>query len=308
MNEKQINELTLKAFAKINLVLDITGRRPDGYHDLASVMQEIGLYDTVTIRKTAGVIKLKVEFDDGVERGFSLVPDDTKNLAYRAAELLLNDAKVDGGVEIILHKNIPVAAGLAGGSTDAATVLRGINVLYDLYYDTGRLCDLGVKLGADVPFCIVGGTMLAEGIGEKLQALSIPGSVYVLLAKPPIAVSTKEVYQAYDKLLEENPPVLADIEKVKSAIEEGSADALASCLYNALALVTEPLHPEIVQLREEILKEGAEGALMSGSGPSVFGLYDDLQTAKKAADRLQERFPEVFFTAVPFCYNHKELE
>ena len=204
-------------------------------------------------------------------------------------------------MEIILHKNIPVAAGLAGGSTDAATVLRGINVLYDLYYDTGRLCELGVKLGADVPFCIAGGTMLAEGIGEKLQALSIPGSVYVLLAKPPVAVSTKEVYQAYDK-------ELADIEKVKSAIEKGNADALVSCLYNALALVTEPLHPEIVQLREEIMKEGAKGALMSGSGPSVFGLYDDLQAAKAAAGRLQERFPEVFFAAVPFCYNHKELD
>ncbi len=308
MKETEIRELTLKAYAKINLVLDITGRRPDGYHDLASVMQEIGLYDTVTIRKTATGIKLKVEFDDGVERGFSLVPDDTKNLAYRAAELLLSDAKVDGGVEILLHKNIPVAAGLAGGSTDAATVLRGINVLYDLYYDTGRLCELGVKLGADVPFCIVGGTMLAEGIGEKLQALSIPGSVYVLLAKPPVAVSTKEVYQAYDKLLEEDPPELADIEKVKSAIEKGDAPALASCLYNALALVTEPLHPEIVHLREEILKEGAKGALMSGSGPSVFGLYDDLAAAKAAADRLQERFTEVFFAAVPFCYNHKELD
>ncbi len=308
MNETEIRELTLKAFAKINLVLDITGRRPDGYHDLASVMQEIGLYDTVTIRKAPKGIKLSVEFDDGVERGFSLVPDDTKNLAYRAAELLLKDAEVDGGVEILLHKNIPVAAGLAGGSTDAATVLRGINVLYNLYYDTGRLCELGVKLGADVPFCIVGGTMLAEGIGEKLQALAIPGSVYVLLAKPPVAVSTKEVYQAYDKLLEEAPPELADIEKVKNAIDKGTADALASCLYNALALVTEPLHPEIVQLREEIMKEGAKGALMSGSGPSVFGLYDDLQAAKDAAGRLQERFPDVFFAVVPFCYNHKELD
>ena len=308
MKNTQINELTLKAFAKINLVLDITGRREDGYHDLCSVMQEIGLYDTVTLRKIPEGVLLKVEFEDGVERGFSLVPDDKKNLAYRAAELLLADAKVDGGIEIVLHKNIPVAAGLAGGSTDAATVLRGINVLYDLHYDLRRLCELGVKLGADIPFCIMGGTALAEGIGEKLQGLPIPGSVYVLLAKPPVAVSTKEVYQAYDKLLEEDPPELVDVEKVKAAIDKGSISDLVPCLYNALALVTEPLHPEIVQLREEILKEGAKGALMSGSGPSVFGLYDNLQEAKDAAGRLQERFPEVFFAAVPFCYNHKELD
>ncbi|MBR1472173.1 MAG: 4-(cytidine 5'-diphospho)-2-C-methyl-D-erythritol kinase [Lachnospiraceae bacterium] len=303
-----MNELKLKAFAKINLVLDITGRREDGYHDLCSVMQEIGLYDTVVLRKVPSGVHLKVEFDDGVERGFSLVPDDTNNLAYRAAELLLADAKAEGGVEIVLHKNIPVAAGLAGGSTDAATVLRGLNVLYDLYYDSRRLCELGVKLGADVPFCIMGGTALAEGIGEKLQAMPIPGSVCVLLAKPPVAVSTKEVYQAYDRLLETDPPKPADMEQVRAAIGKGDAEAITSCLYNALALVTEPLHPEIVHLREEIMKEGAKGALMSGSGPSVFGLYEDLQEAKAAAGRLQERFPNTFFAAVPFCYNHKELD
>ena len=305
-----MKEVTVKAFAKINLMLDITARREDGYHDLCSVMQEIGLYDTVVIRTAPKGISLKVEFDDGVERGFSLVPNDTKNLAYRAAELLLGDAGVNGGVEITLHKRIPVAAGLAGGSTDAAAVLRGICLLYMLDYDMERLCALGAKLGADVPFCIMGGTALAEGIGEKLQVMPTPKNTFILLAKPPVAVGTKEVYQAYDRLLEENPPALADAESLKALLRSGEADAISLVphLYNALALVTEPQHPEIGELREAILEEGAKGALMSGSGPSVFGLYDDPAIAQQAAERLQQRFPEDFVTAVPFCRDHVAQE
>ena len=295
------------AVAKINLGLNVVEKRPDGYHNLQTVFYPVPIKDVLEVVPMSEDAHSDMDCDLTVTN-IPIEGDIRRNLVVRAYDLLKQDFPTLPRVRVRLEKNIPTQAGMGGGSSDCAYRIRVLNALFGVNLSAAQMASYAAQLGADCAFFVYAAPCYAEGIGEKLQALSIPGSVYVLMAKPPVAVSTKEVYQAYDKLLEEDPPELADIEKVKSAIEKGDAPALASCLYNALALVTEPLHPEIVHLREEILKEGAKGALMSGSGPSVFGLYDDLAAAQAAADRLQERFPDVFFAAVPFCYNHKELD
>ncbi len=295
----------IKAFAKINLTLDITGRREDGYHLLRSVMQQIYPCDLVEVKK-ADSISLKLFCDNEPGSSHEVVPADRRNIAWKAAELILKEAGIDSGVEITLKKSIPAAAGLAGGSTDAAAVLKGVNELYEIGYDTDKLCELGVRLGADVPFCIRGGTALAEGIGDKLTPLPTPEKAYILLVKPPIAVSTKEVYEAYDAL---EPSEREDRSgRLEKLLKEGGADpkAVCGCLMNVLAGVTEARHPMIKEIREKMTELGAEGALMSGSGPTVFGIFSDGDKAKEAFKRMTDLYPDACRAICSFANGGEE--
>ena len=268
-----MDSITLSAPAKINLELKILGRRPDGYHELHSVMQQLSLCDEVTLSKCGEGIVLSVESDGAAGSGHENVPEDARNIAYRAAELFFKETGINGGVRIGLIKHIPAAAGLAGGSTDAAAVLKGLDKLYETGLGTEALCRMGVKLGADVPFCILGGRALCEGIGEKLTPLPADEELHVVLVKPPVSVSTKEVYEAYDAL----PP---------------DPEAL-----NSLAAVTEEQHPLIARLREELCALGADSALMSGSGPTVFALFATRKAAEEACSTMRGRYPD-YFTGV----------
>ncbi|MBP5608775.1 MAG: 4-(cytidine 5'-diphospho)-2-C-methyl-D-erythritol kinase [Lachnospiraceae bacterium] len=294
-----MEEISLKAYAKINLTLDITGRREDGYHLLRSIMQQISVYDVVELKK-AGDISLELISAGEAGCSHEVVPADPHNIAWKAAGLIIKEAGITGGAKIILHKNIPAAAGLAGGSTDAAAVLKGMNELYGLGYDTDRLCALGVRLGADVPFCIMGGTALAEGIGDKLTKLPSPQKAHILLAKLPMGVSTKQVYEAYDLLPDTQREDMSG--RLMDKLKNGSADikAVSSCLMNVLAEVTQKQYPVIGQMITKMTELGAGGALMSGSGPSVFGLFYDDNKVKEACDAMKKSYPDAFCTVCGF--------
>ena len=300
-----MEEVSIKAYAKINLTLDITGRREDGYHLLRSIMQQISVFDTVELKK-ADKISLKLIADGGSGCSHEVVPADGRNIAWKAAELIIEEAGISSGVEIILHKNIPAAAGLAGGSTDAAAVLKGINKLYGLGYDTDKLCALGVKLGADVPFCIKGGTAMAEGIGDKLGILPAPDKAEILLFKLPMEVSTKEVYRAYDSLEVTRREDKSG--RLEELLKSGSAgpEAVASCLMNVLADVTEVQHPVIKEIRNGMIEHGAVGSLMSGSGPSVFGIFTDSDKAQEALKKMKISYPDAFGTVCSFVNGEEE--
>lgn len=272
------HSLELKALAKINLGLDVLGRRENGYHDVRMVMQTIYLYDNVTLNKTqeAG-IQLKTNL--------SFLPVDDNNIAYKAARMLIEEFDIKEGVEIILDKHIPVAAGMAGGSSNAAAVLVGMNRLFELGLTQQELMERGVKLGADVPYCIMRGTVLAEGIGEVLTPLTPMPKCYVLVAKPGISVSTKTVYEKLDaKEIEDHP----DIDGLIAGLDEGDLKKIASSMGNVLEHVTITDYPIIEDIKNVMNEGGALGAMMSGSGPTVFGLYDDKQLAKKAGQKIKE--------------------
>lgn len=269
-----MNSIMLKGRAKINLTLDVVGKRENGYHDLQMIMQTINLYDTIFIRraKTPG-IRLKANF--------SWLPTNEKNIAYRAAQLFFEEAGIrDYGVSIEITKRIPVAAGLAGGSTDAAATLVGLNRLYGTFYKKEKLMEMGLKLGADVPFCIARGTMLAEGIGEVLTPLKPAPHLYVVLVKPPISVSTASVYNGLNL---NNIQLHPDTPRMIEAIEARNPYEIAKHMANVLEEVTIPMHPIIGELRKEMAQQGAIGAMMSGSGSTVFGLFDSKEKANKAA-------------------------
>jgi 4-diphosphocytidyl-2-C-methyl-D-erythritol kinase len=254
----------LQALAKINLGLDVIGTREDGYHLVRMIMQTIDLYDWVTIRRSSR---------DGIRLSTNLnfLPTDEHNIAHQAALMLKKDYPQIGGVDMKIHKCIPVAAGMAGGSTDAAAVLYGLNKLYQLRIPRQKLMEYGLSLGADVPYCLMRGTALAEGIGEKLTRLSPMPGCHILIAKPPVSVSTKLVYQSLDALEEpEHPPIDAQMQDLKA----GDLKALADHMGNVLESVTVPMHPQITQLKELMLEQGAMAAMMSGSGPTVFGIFE----------------------------------
>lgn len=265
-------ELNLKALAKINLGLDVLRRREDGYHEVRMIMQTIRLYDKIQIRKLP---KPGIE----VTTNLYYLPVNENNLVYKAAKLLMDEFKITEGVHIGLKKHIPVAAGMAGGSSDAAAVLFGVNRMFRLGLSRQQLMERGVKIGADVPFCILRGTALAEGIGEKLTSLPPAPKCPVLIAKPPISVSTKMVYE--NLKLDENT-VHPDIDAVISAIEAGDARAMAEHMGNVLESVTCVRYPVIGQLKDIMVRYGAMNAMMSGSGPTVFGLFPDRRTARTA--------------------------
>ena len=274
-----MNQIELKALAKINLGLDVLGRRENGYHDVRMIMQSIFLYDEVRIEKkeAAGI---------EVETNLKFLPVGEDNIAYKAAKLLIDEFGIGEGVRITLRKHIPVAAGLAGGSSNAAAVLFGMNRIFRLGLSQKDLMERGVKLGADVPYCIMRGTVLAEGIGEELKRLPAMPKCTVLIAKPPISVSTKTVYEALDsKEITEHP----DIDGIIKGLELGNLKMIADSMGNVLEKVTVPIHPEIEEIKQEMKEAGALGAMMSGSGPTVFGLFESRAAARAAQRNIREK-------------------
>lgn len=272
-----MDKLELKALGKINLGLDVLGRRENGYHDVKMVMQTVYLYDKIILQKTKTPgIRLKTNL--------FYLPVNENNLAYRAAKLLIDEFHIQEGVYITLEKHIPVAAGMAGGSSNAAAALYGLNRIFRLGLTEQELMERGVRLGADVPYCIMRGTVLAEGIGEELTPLSPMPRCYVLLAKPPISVSTKLVYEKLDACEINDHP---DIDGIISGLEAGNLKQITSRMGNVLERVTMEEYPVIKKIKDMMKEEGALNALMSGSGPTVFGIYEDRNTARQAADRIK---------------------
>lgn len=274
-----IKHLSLKAYGKINLGLDVLRRRDDGYHEVRMVMQTVGIYDRIDLiyKETPGIT---------VETNLYYLPDNENNLVYKAAKLLMDEFHVQKGVHIRLRKYIPVAAGMAGGSSDAAAVLFGVNKMFSLGLTTEQLMDRGVKIGADVPYCVMRGTALSEGIGEILTPLPVPPQCQVLIAKPGISVSTKFVYENLhaNELRPEQHP---DIDGMMEAIKQKDLYGIADRFGNVLENVTIPAYPVIQEIKDLMLEQGAIGALMSGSGPTVFGLFTNPKAAAKAHEEMR---------------------
>lgn len=279
-----MNTMIIKAPAKINLSLDVTGRRENGYHDLRMLMQTIDLCDELTLTKTD---RPGIQFSMNKTLPDNCPPE--KNLVYRAAQLMQQKYSLPGGIQIHLDKQIPAAAGLAGGSTDCAATLLAINRLYELSIQQDELCEIGVKLGADVPFCICQGTMLSEGIGEILTPLPDLPPLWALLIKPNITVSTAYVYNHLDlKHLSCHP----DTEHLIEYIKRKDAAAMARNLSNVLETVTIPEHPVIAEIKTFLQKNAAVGSLMSGSGPTTYGLYQDEIQARMAYKQALTQYPD----------------
>lgn len=274
-----ISHLRLKAYGKINLALDVLGKRPDGYHEVRMIMQTVGLHDSINLYR-------KKEPGIRIASNLFYVPDNEQNLAYRAAALLMKEFEIREGLSIDLRKCIPVSAGMAGGSSDAAAVLFGVNKMFDLGLSRKELMERGVKLGADIPYCLMRGTALSEGIGEELTPLKPVPQCQVLIAKPGISVSTKTVYEKIDalKLRPEDHP---DIDGMLEAIEKKDLRGVTEKFGNVLELVTAQDYPVIGQIEKVMRDYGALGAMMSGSGPTVFGLFSSPRAAKEAYEALR---------------------
>lgn len=276
-----MREIRLKARAKINLTLDVTGKREDGYHLLETIMQTVALYDGIYMKKLEKPgIKLKTNL--------SWLPADERNLAWKAANLMRETFGIEDGVFIEIDKRIPVAAGLAGGSTDCAAVLVGMNRLFDLHLSQRELEELAGRLGSDIPYCVRRGTVLCEGVGEILTNVEYPcPDCYVVLAKLPVSVSTVSVYKGLRwQEVQEHP----NTEAMLKAMEEKDVAKMGKLLCNVLETVTIPMHPKIVKIKERLMELGAEGALMSGSGPTVFALFTEREKARKAAALVKREF------------------
>lgn len=254
-------KLLVKAPAKINLSLDVLHKRPDGYHEVKMVMTTIDLADRIELTPLPSDTIRIVSYN-------RFVPDDHRNLAYQAAKLLKERFNVRSGVAISITKTIPVAAGLAGGSSDAAATLRGLNKLWNLGLTLDELAELGAEIGSDVSFCVYGGTALATGRGEKIEHIPAPPPCWVILAKPTIGVSTAEVYRNLNLASIVHP----DVDAMVKAIKEQDYDGICSLVGNVLEEVTLKMHPEVAQIKEQMKRFGADAVLMSGSGPTVFGL------------------------------------
>lgn len=271
--------LQLKAYAKINLALDVVGKREDGYHEVRMIMQTVKLYDKLTFRLLEeDAIRLKTNV------GF--LPCDENNLIYKAVRCLKEQYHVKQGMEIDLYKCIPVAAGMAGGSTDCAAALIGASKLFGLHLDKQTLMKIGVRLGADVPYCIMRGTALSEGIGEILTPLPSIPDCKILIAKPPVGVSTKFVYEHLDEQGIETHP---DVDGMVQTIREGNLLGITNRMGNVLENVTIPEYPVIDQIKKCMIEQGALNAMMSGSGPTVFGIYEDREKAEKTKRIIQDR-------------------
>lgn len=273
-----MNQVRIKAMAKVNLGLDVLRRRENGYHDVKMVMQTVDLYDELTVNKEeSGGISITTNIGE--------LPLNEDNLIYKAARLLFDKAGKEFHVSIHLDKKIPIAAGMAGGSTDAAATLLALNKLFDFGYTKEQLAEIGVKIGADVPYCIYGGTYLSEGIGEVLTKLPDAPDCYIVIAKPPIGVSTKYVYENLHIETVANHP---DMDGMVEAIRNGSLSGVTKKMGNVLETVTVKKYPEIEAMKKCLLDNGAENALMSGSGPTVFGIFINKETANKALMELEK--------------------
>ena len=268
-----------KAYGKINLSLDVLGRRANGYHDVSMVMQTVDLYDVITLRKLSdrdGII-LTTDVDN--------IPLDEGNIVYKAIKLIKEEYGIDIGVSADIKKRLPVAAGMGGGSADAAAALRGMNALFELGLKSEKLEELGVRLGADVPFLIKGGIALAEGIGEKLTALPAFPECSLVIVKPNVSVSTKEVYEAFDSLTEVVHP---DIKKLIDSLGKEDLRYIVKLLGNVLEDVTIKKHGIIDEIKRSLLENGAVFSMMTGSGPTVFGIFENEEKAVMAGERLSE--------------------
>lgn len=279
----------IKAYAKINLGLDVVKRLPDGYHQVKMILQTVGIFDELTLEKADSGITLTTDAP-GLSTG-------SDNLVCKAAELMREKYHLTEGISIHLKKKIPIAAGMAGGSTDAAATMKGISRLFGLDAPLPQLMEYGVSIGADVPYCIMGGTALAEGIGDVLTALPPAPECVILVAKPDISVSTKYVYEHLDAAGLKSHP---DIDGMRAAIEAGSLQGILDRMGNVLETVTIPAHPVIDTIKRRMRELGAVNSLMSGSGPTVFGIFLEEQAAELAGIRLQrEALAEQIFVTAP---------
>lgn len=277
------NRAMARSYAKINLTLDVLKKRADNYHDVEMIMQTVSLYDLVLVDKMKSGITISTNL--------RFLPNNDKNIAYMAAKKFFDYTGLNAGCKIMIHKNIPVAAGLAGGSGNAAAVLCSLNLLYNTALSVDELCSIGLQLGADVPYCILGGTYLAEGIGEKLTPLPDMADCTILMVKPSINISTASIYDAIDNEEISSRP---DTQAMICALENRDINMIAANLSNVMGVITGKLHPIVRGIRKKMLLNGALGAQMSGSGPTVFGIFPDYETAKKAHDSFVYQFKDVF--------------
>ena len=277
--------MKIKAYSKVNISLDVVGKREDGYHLLSMIMQNIDLYDEIEVEKQeCGII---------LECNKSYVPVDNRNLAYKAAEIFKERYDIVDGVKINIEKNIPVSAGLAGGSTDAAAVLKVMNKLFNVNATEEELMELGLKLGADIPYCIHGGTALCEGIGEIITPIKPFRDKIVVLVKPAFGVSTKEVYKNFNLEKVKQHPKTAEI---INAIENDDLNFVASNMKNLLENVTLRKHKILIKIKEEMNACGAINSMMSGSGPTVFAFFDDMLKAQRCFEKMKKKYSDVFIT------------
>lgn len=277
--------MKIKAYAKINISLDVVGKREDGYHLLEMIMQTVDLYDIVEVQKIDSGIKLECDK--------YYVPTDERNIAYKAAVLFKEAYKINEGVYINITKNIPVCAGLAGGSTDGAAVLKLMNKLFDINASDEELKKIAVKLGADVPYCINGGTALCEGIGEKITQLKPFRDKILVLIKPPFGVSTKVVYKEFDLSRVVFHP---NTKELIENIENDNLEFVANNMKNLLENVTLRKHRAILNIKENTKIYGCLGTMMSGSGPTVFAFFDDMYKAQLCYDYMKSKYKDVFIT------------
>jgi len=285
-----MNFVNVYANAKINLALDVLGKREDGYHELSSVMQTVGLRDKLSIRK---LYTSRIKLNSNAK----WLPVDERNLAFKAAQVLLERFPAPYGVLIEIDKKIPISAGLGGGSADCAAALLGIKKLFNLPVSMDELLEIAATLGADVPFCLLKGTALAEGIGEILTPLKPCPPVHIVIAKPPVSISTRDVFRQFKM---ENVGKRPNIDKMIADIESRDIKAVASGLCNVLESVSVKEFVVIERLKRIMLANGAMGAIMSGSGPTVFGMFEDKATAQKTVSKIRTELSvkEVFLTNV----------
>lgn len=277
--------MLVKAYAKINISLDVVGKKDDGYHLLKMIMQQIDLYDLLDINKRTDGIKIICNKP--------YVPSDERNLAYKAARLFMDTYGIESGVTIKIEKNIPVAAGLAGGSADAAAVLKGMRDLFKVSVDNNELMKLGVKIGADVPYCIQGGTVLCEGIGEVMTPLKPFKNNILVLVKPNFGISTKEVYKGLDiEKIFKHP----NTDEIVNDMQLGNLKEVCINMKNILENVTLRKYHTIKNIKSDMVKMGALGSMMSGSGPTVFGFFGDMLQAQKCYEKFKENYKEVYIT------------
>ena len=278
--------MNIKAYAKINIALDVVGKRDDGYHLLKMIMQTIDLYDLIDVKETDSDNII-------ISCNKSFIPTDEKNLAYKAAKLFKEKYKIPKGVKINIIKNIPMSAGLAGGSTDAAGVLKLMNKVFNINDSDENLMKLAVKIGADVSYCIKGGTALCEGIGEVLTPLKEFKNKILVLVKPSFGISTKEVYGKLDinKVFKH-----VNIDEIIRAIEDDDLDRVCSNMKNILENVTLRINSSIRFIKNDMWKQGSMGVMMSGSGPTVFAFFEDMVKAQKCYDAMKRQYRDVFIT------------
>lgn len=279
---------TVLARAKLNLTLDVLGKRPDGYHDLKMVMQSVALADTLTVETGTGE-GLEVRTD------LSFLPNNEKNLAAAAALAFQTVTGRDlGGVAIAIEKRIPVCAGMGGGSSDAAAVLRSLERMLGTRQDLAALAGIGERVGSDVPYCVLGGTALAEGRGEVLTPLSALPHCHVVICKPAFSISTPELFRAVDGVRLRCRP---DTDGVLAALEAGDLGGVARRMYNVFEdVLPSRQRTEVAAIRSALVQHGALGANMSGTGPTVFGLFDDADRARSAWEELRQTYRDVFLT------------